>query len=311
MFLRYRRGFAIVEIVISIAIFGIIFIIFSGSLLAIQSRKYTDNTASATRIAEAELEKIRSLSFDSLTPRANADFIGLTFNMGDWRLTSDTSAPSSPKVISLLSVASSTATNVTGLIQPPVNELGDFTFETKISINPISPAGWQAGLLFRGQDNLNYYRFIFSSSALKFEEVASSTVSTLFSRAQSSLTNNFYPIKVVASSTAFNLYFNDVFIQTVTDDSFTSGTIGIMSLNNARIKFDNVIVASSTWNFDLDTRFPSDWKRFGIYDLAEGRGYLTIENYGGNENLKKITAGVEWRDSRGLRSKELQTFISN
>jgi type II secretory pathway pseudopilin PulG len=311
MFLHHRRGIAIVEIVISIAIFGIIFIIFSGSLLSIQSRKYADNAASATRIAEAELEKIRSLSFDSLTPRANSDFIGLTFNMGDWRLASDASAPSSPKVISLLSVASSTMGDVTGLIQPPVNELTDFTFQTKININPISPTDWQAGLLFRGQDNLNYYRFIFSSSVLKFEEVASSTVSTLFSRAQTSLTDTFYQIKVVASSTAFDLYFNDVLIQTVNDDTFSSGSLGILSLNNAKIKFDDVTVASNTWNFDSETRFPSGWKRFGIYDLNEGRGYLTIENYGGNEDIKKITARVEWRDARGLRDAELETFISN
>lgn len=299
------------EIVISIAIFGIIFIIFAGSLLSIQSRKYADNEAAATRIAEAEMEKIRSLSFDSLTPRTNADFVNLTFNMSDWRLANDTSAPSSPKVISLLSVASSAVADVTGLIQPPVNELTDFTFETKISINPISPIGWQAGLLFRGQDNFNYYRFIFSSSALKFEEVASSTVSTLFSRARTSVTDIYYPVKVVASSASFDIYFNDELIQTVTDDTFSSGALGIIGLNNAKIKFDDVTVASSTWNFDLDTQFPSDWKRFGIYNLTEGRGYLTIENYNGNENLKKITARVEWRDSRGLRSKELQTFISN
>jgi hypothetical protein len=306
-----RRGIAIVEIVISIAIFGIIFIIFAGSLLSVQSRKYTNNAAAATRIAEAELEKIRSLPFDSLTPRTNADFIGLTFNMGDWRLASDASAPSPPKIISLLSAASSTVADVTGLIQPPSNELSDFTFQTKISVNPISPAGWQAGLLFRGQDNFNYYRFVFSSSNLKFEEVASSTVSTLFSMTRDSVTDTYYPIKVVASSTAFDLYFNDELIQTVNDDSFSSGSLGILGLNGAKIKFDDVSIAGSAWNFDSDTRFPSDWKKFGIYDLTEGRGYLTIENYGGNENIKKITARVEWRDARGIKDTELETFISN
>jgi len=306
-----RRGFGIIEIVISIAIFGVIFVIFSGSLLSVQLRKYVDNSASATRIAEAELEKIRSVPFNLLTPRVNSDFIGLTFNIGDWRLTSDTSAPSPTKVISLLSAASSTAANVTGLIQPPVSELGNFIFQTTININPISQEGWQAGLLFRGQDNLNYYRFLFSSSDLRFEEVLNGTPTTLFSRTRASLVDTYYPIAVVASSTAFDLYFNNEFIQTIDDDSFPSGTLGILSLNGAKIKFDDVSIASSTWNFDSETRFPADWKKFGIYDLNEGRGYLTIENYGGNENLKKITAKIEWRDARGLKNTELETFLNN
>lgn len=80
------RGIGLIEILVSLAIIGVIFVIFTVSLSALNLRKYADVENVAYGIAEAELETIRTLSSASTTNRTDADFIGISPSHPAWNL---------------------------------------------------------------------------------------------------------------------------------------------------------------------------------------------------------------------------------
>jgi len=81
-----RRGLSLIEVLVSIALIGVIFIIFTVSLSILGSGRYAENQGIAYGIAEAELETIRTLPSESVTDRADADFIGITPIHSAWDL---------------------------------------------------------------------------------------------------------------------------------------------------------------------------------------------------------------------------------
>lgn len=84
-----KHGLSLIEILVSIALIGTIFIIFCASLSSIYSQQYSELEGIAYGIAEAELEIIRTLSSASTTNRINANFIGIIPEHDAWQLLKD------------------------------------------------------------------------------------------------------------------------------------------------------------------------------------------------------------------------------
>lgn len=308
-----KEGATLLEFLISIFLILFIIIVLTASFRAIILNREIKTKAQAHSLALEEMEVIRKTSFTDLTNRTNADFLGVSYNLGQSRTKSDNQASSSPHVYELLP-ASSPKNNLTSLAFIPGNAYEDFTFKTMIKILNTSPSGWQAGLVFRYKDINNHYRFIFNSSLIKLEKIINGTSSNIFSTNQNFNFDTWYKLKVTTNWTFINLYLNDNLLSTITDESSNKGTIGLAGLNSGKIYFDDVdLITSSTtsWNFDSDPAgsTASGWERFGINDLPGGQGKLTIEDYNGSTDLKKIIVEVSWLQDQKTKNVRLVNLV--
>lgn len=80
------RGFTLIEVIVSVALIGTIFVIFGTSLVSVHSQRYADNENIAYAIAEAEIEHIRTMPFASSTNRTESSFVGVAPSHGAWNL---------------------------------------------------------------------------------------------------------------------------------------------------------------------------------------------------------------------------------
>jgi len=312
-----KKAATILESMVAIGLLGFFILIFGASYTIVTANTYLRHKNLAYHLAAEEIEAIRNTHFSQLTNRTNADFIEVAYNKGSWAVTSAASAPSSPNVYKLASVAGNPS-GLTGLAAVPGFDYDDFTFETKVRALTGSPANWQVGIYFRYHDKNNYYRASFDSSNLYLDKKAAGAESSLDSKVKTFLPNTWYTLKVVASDNSFEIYINDILELSATDDdsSFSKGRFALLGMNSVHAQFDDLNIingASKLWNFDSDTvgKVPSQWNRFSLYNLTQGTDKLTIEdNQPGFSDIKQVTARVEWKERGHLKSVELITLIT-
>ncbi|MGM5488070.1 MAG: hypothetical protein ACQESG_03930, partial [Nanobdellota archaeon] len=103
------------------------------------------------------------------------------------------------------------------------------------------------GLLFRYQDENNYYRFRFDNSAdfVRVEKIENGTRTVLSSNEASTLgfsENNWHTLRIVVNASSYMFYRNSNLIGAVTDSTFLSGGVApyCWAMDDAR--FDNLII---------------------------------------------------------------------
>lgn len=308
---KNNLGVTFVEIIVSIFLILIIILAFGTTMANIKLNHKIKLKNQALALASEEIETLRKKPFSGLTNRTNADFLDVAYNFGSWQVKTDAAAPSEPNIYSALPL--SDGNEITSLAVLPANTENNFTLEAKVRAQP-SPAGYAAGLAFRYQDINNYYRFVFYSSAIKLEKKLNGTVTVLFNNTQSFVDNNWYDLKVIASGSDISLYLNNTLLGTINDTDFSGGCQALLGLNSAVLDFDNVSLIGQetrTWNFDADTpdNIAAGFERFGLNDLPGGEGRLTIEDYSGKTNIKKVTARVSWQEDGSSKFVQISTII--
>jgi type II secretory pathway pseudopilin PulG len=308
-----QRGATLLELLVAIFIIIIMVSVFGSVFWSVNLNREIKYKSAAHFLALGEMETVRKIPFAKLTNRANANFIGVAYNMGVNQVQADGTAPSLPNAYSL-SPAAAAINNLTSLSFVPGDSLNDFGFEIIVKASNTSPLDWQTGIVFRYEDIDNYYRFILNSSAIKLEKVINGSTSILYSTNRIFNVNAWYKLKATASDSTINLYLDDTPLAIINDTDLSRGAIGLAGLNSAQVYFDNVALTSAStanWSFDSDTEglIPVSWERFGINDLPQGQGKLTIENYNGDANIKKVTVQVGWNQKQRNKTIQLMSLI--
>ncbi len=185
-----------------------------------------------------------------------------------------------------------------GIITLPYANLTNFTLESSVKTTGTSG---KTGLIFRAKDLDNYYFLYLQNNQLVLDKRADGVTSTLYSAAQAFLPGTWYELKVAAAGSSLSLYVNDNLYSTITDASLTSGAAALTNYGNITY-FDNASLThdSTTENWDFDNlsanTIPADWMRFGINDLPNGAGALTISEPYGVATIKKIDVTVTWKE---------------
>ncbi len=300
-----RRGFTLIEIIVSIAMLCGAIAIFGVLLNILRVNKTGSFAAAAYKIAQEEIDVVKNYSVASLTTRASSTFIGVIDNNGSYGATT-TAAVSSPNTLANNAASSSPL----GVIALPYANLADFTFEASVKTSGVSG---KAGLLFRAKDLDNYYFLYLQNNQLVLDKRAGGATSTLYSTAQTFLPDTWYKLKIAAAGNSLALYVDDNLRATISDASLASGVAALGNSGNT-VYFDNASLThdliTEGWNFDNLAlgAIPADWARFGINDLPNGAGALTISEPYGVATMKKIDATVSWTERGVIKSITLSTL---
>jgi len=127
---------------------------------------------------------------------------------------------------------------------------GDFTLE--IDARLVSrPSESAYGLVFRVQDDNNFYRFLVSENGYYLvDALLNGRWNTLRSWTKSAFINegnSTNHLKVVCQGSQIQLYVNEQHLTTLTDDSFAEGYVGMIAYTpegNSRVAFDDIRVSS-------------------------------------------------------------------
>jgi hypothetical protein len=115
-------------------------------------------------------------------------------------------------------------------------------YSTKITIR--SDDDDAVGLMFRYQDNDNYYRFSWDSqrSYRRLVKKQNGVFTLLAEDSASYVLGQSYQLEIVAQGTTLQVSIDSTLIFSVTDNSLVSGSIALYSWGNKGAYFDNVVV---------------------------------------------------------------------
>jgi len=308
-----QSGTSLIEVTAAIGIAGIMVMIVGAVSVLIAMDRGTKYRSWAASLAQEELETAFNQPFANLTNRANADFAWVPYNYGSWQVLTSASALSGTKVYELKN-GSSLPNSISGLALAPFSQTTAMTYEASVRAVSDSPAGWRAGISFGIIDHNNYYRLTFSSTNLLLEQIASGTATTLYTLSQAFSANTWYALKAITTSASIQVWV-DGLLKNTYNGTILGGEIGLIGLSSVHAYFDDASITASgtaSWNFDSDTAGlpPDSWSRFGLYDFPGASGKLTIADYGGDPDIKQITARMEWPEFQGARNVTLTTLKS-
>lgn len=294
-----KKGISLIEIIISIAIIGGTIAVF-GSLLNIMRLNKTGTFyTNAYKIAQEELEAVRAISFEYLEVCTSSTFINTLYNNG------------SPGAESgAIKIIGSQAQPGVALL--PYNQMADFELETEIKSSALPQ---ESGLILRARDLENYYFFYITENKIAFDKIINGLPSNLYEQFQSFSPDTYYKLRANISGEQISLYLNDNPLGTINDSELSQGFTAIASQNSITY-FDNteLIYNSQTynWNFNSLTEgeLPEEWQRFGIEDLPNGFGTLTISEPYGTPSIKQIDVSVSWHERGETKSINLSTLRS-
>ena len=198
------------------------------------------------------------------------------------------------------------------------NEAQIISGTIKVRYPAIPPANWATGILFRASDYKNYYRLTIKSTGLELAKAVNGVITILSTYPFSPNADTWYTIGVSANNSSITSYVNGINTGIVIDTELTSGNIAFIAQSGLKPIFDDIALAidntaTSTWNFDQDQtgEEKKEFKKLGVYDFPSGRDELTIENYLGQSDFKKITASVYWTERGVKKGISLQTLRNN
>lgn len=312
-----RQGFSLIELVVAIAIVSVSLVAMSATIASFRLRQVSNYKSLAYALAEEELSSIKTIPFDELANVASSTFSGVLYNLGKFSVSSDGASSTPPNLYAV--TATGTALNtITNLRVLPSNTAAIVSANLKVRYPSNPPANWAAGMLFRAKDYKNYYSLTIKNSGLELAKSVNGAMTVLSTYAFAPNANTWYTIGISANGTSITPYVNSINTGTTIDSSLLSGAVAIIGQNGVVPKFDDISLstdntATSTWNFDQDTvgRDIVAFKKLGAYDLPSGKDELTIENYLGQTDFKKITVSIYWTDQGIKKGISLQTLRNN
>jgi Domain of Unknown Function (DUF1080) len=112
----------------------------------------------------------------------------------------------------------------------------------RVTMRIQSPAKDRLGFIFRYQDNDNYYRFSWADKSRRLEKRVAGAYKLLAQDSAAYKTGQTYALQIVAQGSALKVLIDGNSIFSVTDSSFSDGTIGLYSYQNIGGWFDDVVV---------------------------------------------------------------------
>lgn len=292
------RGLTLIEIVVGVALCSTLVIVFGVSLLAAVYAQRVKLRNMASVLADQQLAALQAYDTSQLTDQTNGALVGVLFTQGDFGAVEDLTAPSPSQA---LGASSSTDAGLTALLPLPKNAYADFTLTAELKPLAASPADWQAGFLFRARDLQNQYRVYLTSSSLVLQKVVGGSVTTLYSDARAISLGSWQELSVTATGSSISVYLNGTLVTTQVDATFSVGQAALAAWEGAAVNFDDVAVGGETWNFDGVTlgELHDDWLRFGLGDLPNGTGTLTVSSPYPDASYKRYEATISWKDRSG------------
>lgn len=292
------RGLTLIEIVIGVSLVSVLIVVFGVSLLAAVYAQRIKLRNMASVLADQQLAALQVYDTSQLANQTNGGLAGVLFTQGDFGATLDLTAPSPSQV---LGVASSTSTGLTGLLPFPKNAYADATASMTFKVNVDSPAGWRTGMLFRARDLRNHYRVYLTSTSLVLQKVVGDAATTLYSDARAISTGTWQTLSVTATGSSISVTLNGTLVTTQVDATYSIGQSALAVWEGASVNFDDVAISGETWNFDGVTlgELHDDWLRFGLGDLPNGTGTLTISSPYADAAYKRYGVTISWTDRSG------------
>lgn len=292
------RGLTLIEMIIGVGIVSMLVAAFGVSLLASAYARRIKLRNMAAALADEQLAALRANGASALGAQTNGALAGVLFTQGVFATVEDDTAPSASRA---LGAATSTSSGLTSLMPLPKNAYADFTLTAKLKPNPGAPSGWKAGLLFRARDLNDHYRVTVSASALALERVSGGAATTLYSDARSISPGTWQTLEVTASGSSIEVRLNGASVTTQTDSTFSVGKAALAVWQGASVNFDDVAIDGQAWGFDDVAlgEIHDDWLRFGLGDLPNGTGTLTVATPYSDASLKRYTVTISWTDGSG------------
>lgn len=292
------RGLSLIEIVVAISLVSVLIITFGVSLMAAVYAQRVKLRNMASVLADQQLSALQVYDTSQLTNQTNGGLVGVLFTQGDFETVEDLTAPSPSRA---LGAATSTASGLTSVLPFPKNAYADATVTVKFKVNPGSPAGWKAGVLFRAKDLRNHYRAYLTSSSLVLQKVVGDAATTLYSDARSISQGSWQTLAVTATGSSISVYLNGTLVTTKVDATYSVGEAALAVWEGASVNFDDVSIGGESWNFDGVTLgdLHDDWLRFGLGDLPSGTGTLTISSPYSDASYRRYSVTISWMDRSG------------
>ena len=308
-----QNGFTFVEVLVSISLLLVLAFIIDVLLIDRILQTRTNNEALAHQIAQQELEALRDHPFSLLTTTTDGLFKGILFNKGEITVASSSIAVSGNNIINMEST-SSTVTTTAHLVLPK-NAYDDVTISTQFRIFNDSPSAYGGGILFNALDENNGYIIRLSSSNDVFLDIIQDgAVTNLISQLYTVSTDTWYALDLTLSGSSIDLDINSLPIFTTSDTTFEEGYAAIVATDEAHLAIDDITIteaASESWNFDnFDLgKLTGEWQRPGLSNLPSSTAKLNINNYLGSDEIKEVSAIVEWLENDSMKSIEESTLI--
>ena len=312
-----RNGFSLIELIVAVAIVSVSLVAMTATIASFRLRQTSSYKNLAYALAEEEISAIKTIPFANLTNITSSTFSNVLYNLGNFAVSADTTSSSPPNIYAV--TATGTAINtITNLRVLPSNAAQIISATIKVRYPAIPPANWATGILFRASDYKNYYRLTIKSTGLELAKAVNGVITILSTYPFSPNADTWYTIGVSANNSSITSYVNGINTGIVIDTELTSGNIAIIAQSGLKPIFDDIALAidntaTSTWNFDQDQtgEEKKEFKKLGVYDFPSGRDELTIENYLGQSDFKKITASVYWTERGVKKGISLQTLRNN
>ena len=153
-------------------------------------------------------------------------------------LTVSTSSKNTKSIVLANSVSTGNGSSTDLLPQIP-REWTDYDLQLNLrSMNNSS-----IGVMFRYQDDRNYYKFVWNqkSKFRRLEKIENGTSTALANDAVGYVKGTTYQLQIVAQGATLRVFIDGAQIFSVADSTFAKGTIGLYSSTN-QASFDNIVV---------------------------------------------------------------------
>lgn len=290
----------------TIALIGAMFTIFGGVLASSALRARGQYETEAVALAEGELSAALALPAAELTDRSGSPFVGYTEKRGLWRVESQPNAASAPNVFAV-ATSSPAIYGTTAAARLPFGPIVNGSFSVSLYVPANPPGGWRGGILFRSRDLGNGYRYTIGATNLLVEKLVNGTATTLYSQAVGLAPGTWVNLGVTLNNDSLTILKNGTSLTTITDSAWAYGDLALAVTGGARIFFDNAATSgdqAATWNFDADPvgLAAADWRDFGVADLPNGSGSITIDHPGTGGSLARVTTRVVWATAKGQKT---------
>lgn len=305
-----QKGLSLVEVIVGLALVGVLVLSYGTALTAAVASRRIKFKNMAAALADIQLSALRTFVPSQVPIQTDGSIYGVIFSKGDWNVATDGAAKSGGQVFH---AEAATSSGITSLYPLPLNAYDDFTYSAEVKVSSSSPSAWQAGLIFRSNDEQNGYHAYLTSTSLVLEKLIDGAVTTLFSDVRVVSEDTWHKLEVTTNGSSITVNLNGVEVTSQTDATYSVGKAGLAAWESAEVRFDDVVMDGSTWDMDTETlgEVPDGWERFGLSSLPSGNMTLTTEDLYGDSGFKRYTATVTWSDSSSSHTLSQTTDVSN
>ncbi len=329
-----RTGFSIAEIVVSIAMIGMIIFMFSTILYIQELNRKGRSLLQAHNLIVEELESLSDVSYEALAatncPASNPcafKYVSSNFNPRSWNIVNQ-------ELVFSTSATTPLDNNLNGLFFLAGNGYTNFSLTASTTIASAATSTSGVGFVWHYQDQKNYYRVYYTnllgstSDPIIVEKIVDGALVGLASVPMSvSSPTSTKSLRLDVNNTSIKVFVDNILKVDINDPRFISGPIGLLGLNtqaintSTNVRFDNIQISNiamccpvtyatnQSWNFNSSpVAMPTELQRFGLYGLTDAKSELVIEDAGLSPlNVKKITARIRLNTGQKV---ELYTLIS-